>query len=185
MRSSTLAVAAITIAAACAGLSATTLERLSLAQLAAESTGVVHGTVTQIHTERSGPLVYTVAGVAVSTTWKGEQVELVEVSSPGGVWQGTEQRFPGAPRLEVGAEYILFLWQGPSGRIQPTGFSQGVLSVSRDAGAEPRVRREAVAEELLLPNDNGPQAASQRLDLSWSELDALLRQAIPSQELSR
>ena len=109
----------------------------------------------------------------------------MEVSSPGGVWQGTEQRFPGAPRLTPGREYVLFLWEGPSGRVQLTGFSQGVFEVSEGDDGRPRVRREAVSEELLLPDADGPQAASERLDLPLSELDSLLREALVAQELGR
>ncbi len=157
---------------------ATTLQRLSLHDLARESTAVVRGAVVEARAERAGSLVYTVARIAVTKTWKGTGADFIEVSSPGGVWQGLEQRFPGAPKLEPGREYVLFLWEGPSGRVQLTGFSQGVFEFFEGDNGRPRVRREAVSEELLLPDADGPQAASERLDLPLSELDALLREAL-------
>lgn len=157
---------------------ATTLQRLSLEDLARESTAVVRGTVAEIRTEQAGPLLYTVARVEIAQAWKGDGAKSIEVSSPGGVWRGAEQRFPGAPRLESGREYVLFLWRGPSGRVQLTGFSQGVFDVYEGAGGAPWVRREAVSSELLLPDDAGPQAASERLDLPLSELDALVGAAL-------
>jgi len=166
------------VAALAAPAGATTLQRLSLEDLTHESTAVVRGRVAEVRTEQAGPLLYTVARVEISNVWKGENGESIEVSSPGGVWQGAEQRFPGAPRLELGGEYVLFLWRGPSGRVQITGFSQGVFDVYDGPDGAPRVRREAVSSELLLPSDAGPQAASERMDLPLSEFDALLGAAL-------
>lgn len=182
MRSSTLIAILLAVASVA---SATTLQRLSLEDLARESTAVVRGRVARVTVDHSGSLLYTVARVEVETSWKGAAAESIEVSSPGGVWQGMEQRFPGAPRLQNGQEYILFLWRGPSGRVQLTGFSQGVFEIYRDNAGMARVRREAVSEELLLPDGNGPQAASQQLDLPLSELDRLLRQALEPEEPAR
>ncbi len=68
--------------------------------------------------------------------------------------------------------------------MQFTGFSQGVFEVYEDADGAPRVRREAVSGELLLPDDDGPQAASERMDLPLSEFDALLG-AVLAEELGR
>jgi hypothetical protein len=176
----------VAILSASAALSpATTLQRLSLEDLARESTAVVRGRVVAERAERAGALVYTVARIEVTAAWKGGDAESLEVSSPGGVWQGSEQRFPGAPRLVPGRDYVLFLWQGPSGRVQPTGFSQGVFEVFEDADGRSRVRREAVSEELLLPDAGGPQAASERLDLPLSELDAVVGKALRSEESGR
>jgi hypothetical protein len=182
MRSSTLIVM---ILASASLVSATTLQRLSLQTLAEESTGVVRGKVVETRVDASGSLLYTVARLEVETTWKGVSAETIEVSSPGGLWNGSEQRFPGAPRLEQGRDYVLFLWQGPSGRVQITGFSQGVFEVFEDADGVMRVRREAVSEELLLPDSDGPQAASQKLDLPLRDLDGLLREALATEEPSR
>ena len=164
---------------------ATTLQRLSLNDLARESTAVVRGQVAEVRVDQAGALVYTVARIDVAKVWKGGVGASIEVSSPGGIWHGVEQRFPGAPRLEPGKEYLLFLWQGPSGRVQLTGFSQGVFEVIEDPAAVARVRREAVSEELLLPDADGPQAASEELDLPLSELDSLLRQALRLEEPPR
>ncbi|MBI1354837.1 MAG: hypothetical protein GC160_10860 [Acidobacteria bacterium] len=162
---------------------ATTLQRLSLEDLVRESVAVVRGRVAEVRTERVGAMIYTVARLELSQVWKGSEAEggSVEVSSPGGAWQGLEQRFPGAPRLEAGRDYVLFLWAGPSGRIQLTGFSQGVLEVVEGPGGGVRVTREALSEELLLPDAQGPQAASEKLDLSLEELDELLRQALATE----
>ena len=182
MRSSTLIVM---ILASAALVSATTLQRLSLETLAGESTGVVRGRVVETSVDASGSLLYTVARIAVETTWKGAATDSIEVSSPGGVWQGAEQRFPGAPRLVEGGDYVLFLWRGPSGRVQITGFSQGVFEVFEDADGVTIVRREAVSEELLLPDSDGPQAASQALNLRLSEFDALLRETLSTEEPPR
>ncbi len=136
---------------------ATTLQRLSLEDLARESTAVVRGTVAEIRTEQAGPLLYTVARVEIAQAWKGDGAKSIEVSSPGGVWRGAEQRFPGAPRLESGREYVLFLWTGPSGRTQITGLAQGVFEV-RPGDAGPRAIRAQSVESLIVPGSSSPDA---------------------------
>ena len=70
---------------------------------------------------------------------------------------------------------------GPSGRVQLTGFSQGVLELTAGPDGAMRVRREALSEELLLPDDEGPQAASETLELPLDELDRLLRDALQAE----
>src|SRR5258705_12946697 len=60
----------------------------------------------------------------------------VEVQVPGGTFQGQQQNFAGTPQLTEGAEYVFFLWTGPSGATHLLGLSQGVLDVTTNSAGE-------------------------------------------------
>lgn len=53
----------------------------------------------------------------------------VTVRTPGGVVGDVGQRVEGAPVLEAGRRYVLFLRRGRDGTYETIGFSQGVLPV--------------------------------------------------------
>jgi hypothetical protein len=145
-------------------LSAATLEQLSLEELARESTAIVQGRVTGERVIQAGPLLYTVKTFAVKRRWKGEPEALVDVALPGGRLGNQQQRFGGAPALEPDRDYVLFLWTGPSGRTQITGFSQGVCEVQTAADGSSRVVRKASADVVLVPG-GGDAAGDGALDL--------------------
>jgi hypothetical protein len=143
---------------------AATLEQLSLEALARESTAIVQGKVQGERTIQVGPLLYTLKTVAVQKRWKGVDSPTVEVALPGGRLGDQQQRFGGAPLLEPGVDYILFLWTGPSGRTQVTGFSQGVCELRTASDGSMRVVRRPNSDVALAPN--GAAAADDSLDLS-------------------
>ena len=63
-----------------------TLEKLSLDQMAQQSTMIVRGQVTGCNGEARGSLIYTRCGVAVSETWKGDALD--EGGFPRAGWLG-------------------------------------------------------------------------------------------------
>jgi hypothetical protein len=60
------------------------------------------------------------------------------VTTPGGAVGGTGQQVAGAPTLEVGERYVLFLRHAPAGYWETFGLAQGVLPV-RDVAGVPTV----------------------------------------------
>jgi hypothetical protein len=158
-------------------LASATLERLTLEELARESTSIVEGRVTGERTIQAGPLLYTVKTVAVSRRWKGEGAEIVEIALPGGRMGNQQQRFGGAPMLEPDRDYILFLWTGPSGRTQVTGFSQGVCEALTAADGSRRVVRRASSDVLLTPG-GGNAAGDAALDLPFDVFSRRVRAAL-------
>ncbi|MEZ5396265.1 MAG: hypothetical protein R2724_26150 [Bryobacterales bacterium] len=160
-----------------AAMSAATLEQLSLEALARESTAIVQGRVTGERTVQAGPLLYTVKTIAVDRRWKGADETTVEVSLPGGSAGGQRQVFGGAPLLEPGRDYILFLWTGPSGRTQITGFSQGVCELEAASDGAERVVRRPSSDVVLAPG--GAQAAGDgSLDLAFGEFSSRVEAAL-------
>lgn len=119
------------VLAACASVSAATLERLTIEEMAQQSTSVVRGQVGEARSDRFGALVYTLHGFEVQEQWTGSPIAGLEVAIPGGTYEGLTYRFGGTPELKPGEEYVLFLWTGPSGRTQIVGLSQGVFQIVR------------------------------------------------------
>ena len=56
---------------------------------------------------------------------------------------------PGAPVLQRGREYLLFLWTGRSGITQLMGLSQGLFTVAQTAGGEAKIVQTKATERML------------------------------------
>ena len=156
---------------------AATLEQLSLEALARESTAIVQGRVTGERAVQAGPLLYTLKTVSVARRWKGADSATEEVAVPGGRLGDQQQRFGGAPLLDRDTDYILFLWQGPSGRTQITGFSQGVCEVRTGPDGALRVVRRPSSDVVLAPA-GAPASGDGGLDLPLDEFSQRLKVAL-------
>lgn len=164
--------------AAIAGLApATTLERLSLDEMAARATSIVRGRVTASWCAARGPLIYTHYRIQVTDRWKGPEASQIEVVVPGGTVGGVRQSFSGTPRLGEGADYVLFLWTGPSGLTHILGFTQGVFDIKRDSTGE-MVAARAAAPEALLDPASGRPVNDVPLRLRLDDLSRRIRSAL-------
>src|SRR5580658_3486423 len=119
-----------------APLGATTLLQLSLNDMIKQSTGIVRATVTGTRVDYRGAYIYTYYQLQVSEDWRSPSlapaVPQIEVAVPGGAAQGVRQTVAGAPSLQVGQEYVVFLWTSRSGLTQVIGLSQGLFLVKSD-----------------------------------------------------
>ncbi len=164
--------------AAMAGLGpATTLEQLSLEQMAGRATAIVRGRITATWCAARGPLIYTHYRIQVSDHWKGPVASEMEVVVPGGTLGGLRQSFAGTPKLREGNEYVLFLWRGPSGLTHILGFTQGVFDLKRDAAGE-LVAARAAAPEVMLDPASGRPVGDVPLRLRLDDLDRRIRAAL-------
>ncbi len=134
-----------------ATIPATTLEKLTLDDMAAKSTDIVRGRVQSVSASRRGSVIYTVARLQVIERFKGSAAGTVDVWVPGGSLDGARQSFSGAPVLAPGTEYMFFLWRGQSGSAQIIGFSQGLFNLKLDANGRPLAVRGAIQETMLDP----------------------------------
>jgi hypothetical protein len=160
-----------------ARLQSATLEQLSMNDMVARSTAIVHGTVQGSYTAFSGPLIFTHYRVQVSERWKGAGGATVDVAVPGGVASGVRQTYSGAPQFQAGDECVMFLWTGKSGMTQIMGFSQGVFAVAQDGTADPNATRNA-SHELMLDASTHRQVTDQALTMRLSALRALVTGAL-------
>jgi hypothetical protein len=128
---------------------AVTLQRLELDEMIEKSTSIVRGQVTKAGARFHGPVIYTHYRIKVLELWKGAEVAEVDVVVPGGVADGLRQVFPGAPTLQEGSEYILFLWKGANGLTNIMGLTQGLFDVHRDIAGGVYAARMATSETML------------------------------------
>jgi hypothetical protein len=158
------------------------MQQLSVDDLAVKSTAIVRGRVTDSFTSLAGPTVYTHYHVTVTETLKGSAGVTVDVALPGGVASGIRQTYPGVPQLSIGSEYVLYLWTSPSGMIMPTGFAQGIFSVTGDSSGNQMLNRAATAELMLDSNGHPVQdhAVSMRLAEMKSHIAIALSKTSPA-----
>jgi hypothetical protein len=164
---------------------ATTLEQLTLDDMAQKSTAIVRAQVTGSHVGKRGANIYTYFELQVIETWKSSGQKTTEVAVPGGAFDGIRQSVTGAPELKPGQEYVLFLWTSRSGLTQVIGLSQGLFKVSEEGSEGGRgnavVQRPAASELIVdrsgLPLDDRP------VNMQLRDLRARVFQALASAKL--
>jgi hypothetical protein len=133
---------------ACCYAGAATLQQLNMNQLAQSATAIVRARVTGSSASFTGSTIYTHYRLQVAETWKGSGV--TEVLLPGGVAAGYRQSFPGVPALQVGSEYVLFLWtSSKTGITHLVGFSQGLFNVVPQADGSVNASRPRIGEGMF------------------------------------
>src|SRR5579871_339692 len=130
---------------------ATTLQQLSLNDIIQKSTAIVRGTVQQSVSSLRGTVVYTHYTVRVSEVWKGNYNAQVDVGVPGGVVNGFRETYSGAPELQNGQEYVLFLWTSKTGLTQVIGLSQGLFTLQTNSAGQTLATRLASSARMLSP----------------------------------
>jgi len=171
-------VRSLAMIAAMVAAQATTLQQLSLDNMIAQSTAVVHAKVTGSRVALRGQDIWTFYQLQVMDTLKAGQSSSssVEVAVPGGAMQGVRQVVAGAPVLAPGTEYVVFLWTSKSGLTQVIGLSQGLFLVNTDTSGNKLLSRPAAAATML--DQNGNPVADQAVSLSLSGLRT--RMGVPS-----
>lgn len=157
---------------------ATTMTRLSDAELAAGAQLIVDGVCRSTETVRRGRHLYTLARVRVDRALKGSPPDEITVVLPGGVDRDAPvpvaEVWPGSPTLVAGERALLFLRPVPSThRTAATwsivGFSQGKFSLATGPAGQRAVRD---LGGTTLVGDDGGTRPGQRRD---EALEALLR----------
>lgn len=155
---------------------ATTLQQLSTAQMTSASTAIVRGTVSGSYTAMSGKTIFTHYTVQVSETWKGTSVSTVDVAVPGGALNGLRQSFVAVPVLQIGQDYVLFLWRGSAGPTQLTGLTQGALAVQPGGNGQLTVSRRATGEIML--NSLGRPISDEPVMMPLTSMRATVKAAL-------
>lgn len=161
---------------------ATTLEQLTLDEMAQQSTAIVRARVIGSHAGTHGSHgtdIYTYFQLQVIETWKGQA--MTEVAVPGGVAGGIRQSISGAPELKPGQEYVLFLWTSRSGLTQVIGLSQGLFKVSEESSGKAVTERPAASELML--NRSGHPVDDRAVTMPIQDLRAHVRRALAAAKL--
>lgn len=139
---------ALLVLCACCPGTAATLRQLSMDQMTQSATAIVRARVTGSSAAFTGSTIYTHYRLQVSELWKGAGA--TEVMLPGGVAAGYRQSFPGVPALQVGSEYVLFLWtSSTTGITHLLGFGQGLFNVVAQNDGSIQASRPPVGEGML------------------------------------
>jgi hypothetical protein len=151
-------------------LQCATLERLSFDDLAAKSTAIVRGKVTDAWMAKTNGVIYTHYKVQVAETFKGSAQSSVEIMVPGGTLNGVHQTFAGSPTLNAGDDFVLFLWTSKSSGITwIMGLTQGMFNLNSDGTPDPAAVRPA-SRELMLDAATGKQVKDTAVNMRLSEL---------------
>ena len=150
-------------------LASATLERLSLTDMITKSTAIVRGKVQSSYAAFSGRVIYTHYSVQVTEQYKGNPATTIDVVVPGGVANGIEQNYAGAPTFRAGEEYVFFIWTSKTGLNWIVGLTQGLFAVSQDSVSNPSVTRTA-SRELMLDGTTHQQVKDQTLNMRLGDL---------------
>ena len=163
-------------ALACWPALSATLQRLDFDEMIEKSTAIVQGQVVSSSARFHGSVIYTHYRIRVLERWKGADAAEVDVVVPGGIANGLRQIFPGAPKLQEGREYVVFLWTGSSGLTNIIGLSQGLFDVQRDQAGGLVALRAATTETML--DAAGRLVRDEPLRLKFEDLRGRVRSAV-------
>lgn len=138
-----------------------------------KSTAIVRAKVLGSHAEARGRDIYTYYQLQVIDRLKPENLksagsQQLDLAVPGGTAAGLRQRVGGAPELNAGGEYVIFLWTGRPGLTQIIGLSQGLFSVVHNAAGDAVLVRPAATEQMV--DKSGRVISDHAVTMSLSEL---------------
>jgi len=166
----TLAKAALILSITGGMLCATTLENLTVDQMVQKSHLIVRGKAASASVVQRGTLLYTVHRIQVAEWVKGQGGQTVDVYVPGGTLGRLRQTFAGAPKLDPGIEYVVFVWTGKTGINHIIGLSQGLFNVKVNLNGETVLTRGALDAHVV--DGTGKEVDSDSISLSYRELRA-------------
>ena len=134
---------------------ATTLTRMSEAEMIDQAEVIVAGACSGLESRWLGGTLFTFATITVDEALKGEGTTEVTVAIPGGVDIDRPVpiavNYPGAPVIAPGQEVVLLLepFSLEDGAFAVVGYSQGMLEVSTSSGGETLVHRKSGGSTTL------------------------------------
>ena len=135
----------LSIIALCApgGTHATTLLRLSLAQMAQAADTVVRARCVTTASRWDGGAIWTFAQVDVVESFKGSPPTRLQVRLPGGRVGHLITNVEDAPRLQTGEEKILFLEKNVAGDYSVTGWVEGTFRIRKNLNGEETITQDS------------------------------------------
>lgn len=134
---------ALTLLLAAAAAQATTLRRMSLDELTADSGAVVRARCVASESRWEGGRIWTFSTFEVVETLKGNALSTIRVRLIGGRAGSLTSRVEGVPRFRAGEEAYVFLAPAAPGDWTVTGWALGTFRITRDK----RTGRETVTQD--------------------------------------
>lgn len=131
---------------------ATTLMRMSLAQLAQASQEIVRAKCVENNTAWDAGEIWTLTTFEVEETWRGSVSRKITVRLLGGRTAQFTSRVSGVPRFHPGEEVVLFLERTTRGDYSVVSWQQGTFRIQHVADSgEAAVTQDTAAFETLDP----------------------------------
>ena len=159
-------------------VTATTVQRFGIDQLAANAAHIFVGRCTAATPELAHGQIYTRFEFDVEDVLKGAATRKIEVSLAGGVLQGVEYRIVGMPTFHPGERVVLFLTEKDAhGNAWPVGLGQGKFAIDAgptDRSARVRQSLSSGVNLLTLGGDLAAKPVVGKLDASGMQLAEFL-----------
>jgi hypothetical protein len=110
-------------------LSATTVEKLELPQLVAQSDSIVQGRVESVEARYEQKMIVTYVAITVDEPLKGERRRTVLLRQPGGRIGAKTTWIAGMPQFKTGDEVIVFLRSRQDGTFGVVALNQGKYDI--------------------------------------------------------
>ena len=169
MRFLFLSILALT-ASPLASLRATTLEKLSVDQMISKSNYIVRAKVISSSGLLYNRNIYTKFSLQIIESLKGSASPSMEVLVPGGTVNGMSQSIAGTPKLALGSEMVLFLWQSPKGQLLVIGMQQGAFDLQKDSTGQQFITRNAISDATVLDQATLVAQSDAGVTMALSEL---------------
>ena len=123
---------------ACAAAAATTLARMSVADMTRASSLVLRARCLTNSTRWASGEIWTFTSFAPLDVWKGSARAPITVRLLGGRAGNITSHVSGIPRFRAGEDVVLFLQQAPNGNYSVVSWAQGTFRIghARGAGSE-------------------------------------------------
>jgi hypothetical protein len=171
-----LFVAALLLAFASVALAAraTTLERMSLGQLAQAADTVVRARCASNSARWDNGAIWTFGEFDVTERFKGSPPTRIQVRSPGGRVGHASTRVEEAPEFRPGDEVVLFLEATADGSYGVSAWAEGTFRVRKGSGAGPElVTQDSSGIAVFDPVTRQFRAEGIR-NLAWNEFQRRL-----------
>ncbi len=143
------------------GLCAATIPQMELSEVVERSPRIVQGRIVRTWAawDAAHEAIWTHAEVEVARDLRGAAGKTITISELGGVVDGIEMHAPGAPKLRVGEEVVVFAYATPGGLWRLRGWGQGKYRIERNAAGRQVVRREDFGARIVKRDGTAPTAA--------------------------
>ncbi len=164
-------------------LSATALARMSVRELARQSTYVARVRCAQVTSQVEGNLVWTLTAFQVLDAWKGSPPPRFTVRLPGGEAAGLRVTVEGAPRFTVGEDVVLFLNADRGRQMNIVSWAQGTFRIQKNPRSGIVEAVQDTAGLQVLDTRSGASTLGGRRRIPLELLRASVREAL--QETAR
>jgi len=169
----------LTTASTC--VRATTIERMSLAQMASAAELIVRGRCVENSTGWDAGEIWTFTSFDVAEVWSGTALERITVRLLGGRAGNITSTVSGVPRFRPGEDVVLFLEPTASGDYSVVSWSQGTFRVRHSlSDADERVTQDTLTFATFDPGAGKFAASGIRdmaLDTFRARVEAAVREA--------